>query len=62
MLPKYIITINGYREDKPLINWNKAQWERWINAPQLSKPIANTPFIIIKAPLSTRYISLKLIK
>lgn len=44
-----------YRQDYPLIKWSKTQWERWINAPQLSKPIANTPFILIKAPLSTRY-------
>lgn len=44
-----------YYSDKPFLEWNDLDWERWINSPIVLKRIKKTPFIISKSPLSTVY-------
>lgn len=50
-----IINYYYYYSDKPFLEWNDLDWERWINSPIVLKRIKKTPFIISKSPLSTVY-------
>lgn len=52
---KLCIIYNYYYSDKPFLEWNDLDWERWINSPIVLKRIKKTPFIISKSPLSTVY-------
>lgn len=54
-IKKKLCTIYYYYSDKPFLEWNDLDWERWINSPIVLKRIKKTPFIISKSPLSTVY-------